>query len=130
MILDTSAYSGLQNGEQGMIELMRAASEVSVPLPVIAELRYGFAAGTRSQQNEAILQRFLAQAHINILQPTLRTTELYAELAQYCRRSGRVLSHNDIWIAALAKESDQRLVTYDKDFSALHTAMPDQITIL
>src|SRR5262245_12617192 len=118
MFLDTSAYSGLERGVLSIVGVVREKSSITLALPVIAELRYGFLKGSRQAQNEALLQRFLAQPQISIAMPTLSTTEVYAELELFCQRKGRSLGKNDIWIAALAREADDTLVTFDHDFEA------------
>jgi predicted nucleic acid-binding protein len=41
MLLDTNAYSALARGIPAAIEVISSAQELNLPLPVIAELRYG-----------------------------------------------------------------------------------------
>ncbi len=130
MLLDTNAYSALARGFQSIVDIVSNAPELTLPLPVIAELRYGFAKGAQTEHTEQILQKFLAQPQISISVPTLKTTELYAKLGLYCSQSGRVLSHNDIWIAALTQETEQTLVTFDKDFVVLADILGDRLLIL
>ena len=130
MLLDTNAYSALARGAQAIIEVVRSAHELKIPLPVIAELRYGFAKGSQSEHNERQLQRFLAQPQISIVMPTLKTTEHYATLQLFCQQRGKALSQNDIWIAALAHETGDTLVTFDKDFAALEKMLGSNLLIL
>jgi len=130
MILDTNAYSALARGLQSVVDIVSDASELKLPLPVIAELRYGFVKGSQSERNEQVLQKFLAQSQVSIAMPTLKTTELYSQLQFYCTKRGKVLSHNDIWIAALAQESNDVLVTFDRDFSVLTDIFNDKLIIV
>jgi len=130
MLLDTNAYSALARGMPAIVDAIGGASRVDLPLPVVAELRYGFAKGSQREHNEGVLQRFLAQPQISIVVPTLRTTEHYAELQLHCQRAGRALSQNDIWIAALARESNDTLVTYDQDFSVFAEIFGNKLLIL
>lgn len=44
------------------------------------------------------------------------TAKLYGEIATQLRRMGRSIQQNDIWIAALSKQYDYRLVTNDAGF--------------
>ena len=44
----------------------------------------------------------------------------YVEVDDFCRRQGRSLSQNDLWIAAAACAANAMLVTTDKDFDPLH----------
>jgi len=112
MILDTNAYSGLARGVQTIVDVVSEAAVLKLPLPVVAELRYGFAKGSQPERNEQFLQKFIAQPQISIIVPTLKTTEYYATLQLLCQRRGKTLSQNDIWIAALAREAEDVLVTY------------------
>lgn len=130
MVLDTNAYSALAQGVQSIISAVGDAPELSLPLPVIAELRYGFLKGSRPDHNERILQKFLAQPQIKVLTPTMKTTDIYAELQLHCTKRGKALAHNDIWIAALAYEAADVLVTFDKDFSALINMFGDKLLLL
>jgi tRNA(fMet)-specific endonuclease VapC len=130
MFLDTVAYSALAEGMQSIIDAISSASAITLPLPVIGELRYGFLKGSQTERNEENLQRFLAQAHVSIAEPTIKTTTLYAQLQLLCVRRGKVLSHNDIWIAALALEAEATLVTYDQDFSVFSELFDNKLIIL
>ena len=130
MLLDTNAYSALARGVQAVVEAVSSAHELNLPLPVIAELRYGFAKGSQREHNEQQLQRFLAQPQISIVMPTLKTTEHYAELQLICQQQGKALSQNDIWIAALAHETSGTLVTLDKDFAVLEKIFGSNLIIL
>lgn len=130
MLLDTNTYSALARGVQAIVEVVNSAHELKIPLPVIAELRYGFIKGSQPEHNERQLQRFLAQPQISIVMPTLKTTEHYAELQLFCQQQGKALSQNDIWIAALAHEAGDTLVTFDKDFAALEKILGSNLLIL
>lgn len=130
MILDTNAYTALQMGKKEVIGILAQSNEIFLPLPVVAELRFGFLGGTKSEDNEQRLQRFLSQPAVIILEPSVRTTEKYAQVAVLCRKKGRALSHNDLWIAALALESGKNLVTYDKDFDVLTDIFAERLILL
>jgi len=60
----------------------------------------------------------------------MNTTEQFAKLFVYAERRGRALSHNDLWIAALAQETDETLVTLDKDFTVFAPLMEDRLVLL
>ena len=45
--------------------------------------------------------------------------EKYVQVSEYCRQNGRVLSKNDLWIAAAVMATSAGLLTTDKDFSPL-----------
>ncbi len=130
MLLDTNAYSALARGVPVIIDVVKDALELKLPLPVIAELRYGFMKGSQGEHNEQILQKFLAQPQVLIILPTLQTTEHYAALQLLCQQRGRALSQNDIWIAALARETNDTLITFDKDFAVLGEVLGNNLIIL
>jgi predicted nucleic acid-binding protein len=130
MLLDTNVYSALANGSQAAVETIASSHDLRLPLPVIAELRYRFHKGSQKERNEEMLQRFLTQPHVSIVEPSMKTTNVYAELQLYCVQRGKVLSHNDVWIAALAHESDDTLVTFDKDLSVFSTLFGDKLVVL
>lgn len=130
MLLDTNAYSALANDQQEIVDLVEQESEIHLPLPVIAELRYGFLKGSRAEENERLLQRFLSQPSISIAVHTLETTTHYARLQLLCQQRGKALSQNDIWIAALAFESKDALATYDRDFEVFKEILGNKLYIL
>ena len=130
MFLDTSAYTALNQGNSDMVEVLRGAQSIFLSLPVIAELRYGFVNGSKAEHNEDVLQKFLATSQVLIASPTMETTKHYANLQTICRQSGRALSHNDIWIAAIAYELSQTLVTFDQDFTVFNEIFGKKLIIL
>lgn len=130
MILDTNAYSALLRGIESVSQVVSDTHELSLPLPVIAELRYGFLKGSQAERNEQVLQKFLAQPQISILVPTYKTTEIYAKLQLLCQQKGKALSQNDIWIAALAQETKDTLITFDKDFNVFNGMFDHKLLIL
>lgn len=130
MFLDTNAYSALALSNADMVSLLNSAGTVGLPLPVIAELRYGFQKGNRPAQNENNLQRFLAQPQVTIACPIIETTNHYAQLQLLCKRRGKALSHNDIWITALAQQHSVVLVTFDQDFLVFADSFGDKLKVL
>lgn len=130
MILDTNTYAALVQGKASVSEVFASSHTICLPLPVIAELKQGFLGGSMPTQNKQRLEQFMAGDLVEILIPTVETTEHYAALQHYARRKGRVLSNNDIWIAALTLETGDTLVTYDKDFQVFNELLGDGLIIL
>jgi predicted nucleic acid-binding protein len=130
MLLDTNVYSALARGVQSAAVAINHVPDLEIPLPVIAELRYGFLKGSQKDRNEQMLQKFLAQPHITVVAPTIKTTTIYAELQLHCRQRGKALSQNDIWIAALATEANDVLVTFDADFSVFADLFGEKLILL
>jgi tRNA(fMet)-specific endonuclease VapC len=130
MLLDTNVYSALARGVQSAADTISRATDIEIPLPVIAELRYGFLKGSQRDRNEQTLQKFLAQPQVSVAVPTVKTTDIYANLQFHCTKKGKALSQNDIWIAALANELNEILVTFDADFSVFVPIFGDKLIIL
>jgi len=130
MIIDTNVYGVMVVDRSRAKDLLAHDTRIGIPLPVIAELRSGFVRGTRLVENELILTRLLAQHTTRILSPKLETTNMYAELQEYAKSRGRILSNNDVWIAALAREDGDVLVTYDKDFMIFQELFGNKLKIL
>lgn len=118
-ILDTTAYTQLNRGDKTIAQIVREAEHVFLPQFTIAELRFGFALGSRLEENEALLRKFLSAVHIDVIFADDATTAFYVSVAVYARKHGKQLSHNDIWIAALAQQHGAELLTFDKDFKGI-----------
>lgn len=118
-ILDTTAYVHLNKGDQAVADAVRLSDRLFLPQFTIAELRFGFALGSRTAENEVLLGKFLSSAQTEALYADEMTTGFYVAAATYARKHGRQLSHNDLWIAALALQHGAELLTFDKDFEGL-----------
>ena len=118
-ILDTSAYSLAVAGHATAGTVLQKAEQIYLPPQVIAELRYGFALGSKRLENERALTRFLDSSRVERSTVDTVTIDWYVILAVFSRSKGRVLSQNDYWIAASAMQHNVTLVTADKDFEIL-----------
>jgi tRNA(fMet)-specific endonuclease VapC len=119
LALDTNTYRLVMEGEASAVQLVRQAERVLLPVPVLAELRYGFLNGTRGRQNEATLSRFLDQPRVEVLRCDEETSVRYAELKQQLKRQGTPIPISDVWIAALVLQHRATLFTRDSDFTRL-----------
>lgn len=119
LAIDTNRYRDLCDGKRDVVERLEMAEAVFVPFVVLAELRAGFAAGTKGRANERVLHRFLAQPGVAILHSTDATTRSYAALFRQLRAQGTPIPTNDLWIAALVVEHDLALFSRDEHFRAL-----------
>jgi predicted nucleic acid-binding protein len=118
-VFDTTTYSHLLKGHQVVADVLKSAEAILLPSVVIAELRYGFRLGTKQEENERLLARFVANKKIRILLPDNATTDYFVNIAIFARKKGVQLSTHDIWIAALTEQWDATLVTFDNDFKHL-----------
>ena len=130
MLVDTSAYSALAMADEQVIEVLSSAKTIVLPLPALAEIKFGNMLGLRTAENNKKLQNFLSQPQVQVAYPDVETAEIYAELATYSRRLGRSVGNNDLWIAALAKQFDERLITYDRDFEVFKDVLNCGVAVL
>lgn len=129
MVIDTNIYGRYIDGDPLIWRYLDTSYSIQLPLPVIAELKQGFIGGSRRTHNETQLHTVLSRQAVEILLPTEHTAEIYAELGYLCRQRGRVLGHNDLWIAALAIESGEPLLTADRDYEVLAERMGDLLIV-
>lgn len=118
LIIDTNAYADFMRGK-GWVHVFRHASELVLPIIVVAELRAGFRHGTRAQQNEQALARFLASPRVSVCVPDDATTHHYASLYHQLRTQGTPIPLNDLWISALTIQSGAWLCSNDAHFDNL-----------
>lgn len=130
MIIDTNIYSALDRAESTTLKMMANVPVAYVPIIVLGELQYGFMKGSRGEENINRLKRFLSQDTVEVLNIKAETTRYYGELSLLCKKSGRALSNNDIWIAALAMENDLPLATFDKDFAVFKDILKSGLILL
>ncbi len=119
LILDTSAYSEFNRGNAKLKEWFQSDHEIIVPLIVVGELRAGFAAGNRRDDNEQLLQRFLDSPNVYTASITDETTHVFAQAYLELRLAGTPVGTNDLWIAAISIEHQCPLLTVDSDFSRI-----------
>ena len=101
------------------MEVFGGAGELFLPVPVLAELRFGFMNGTKGRRNEATLLKFLDSPRAKVLACDEQTTHFYAQLKLQLQKQGTPIPINDVWIAALTVQHSGFLHTYDRDFDRL-----------
>lgn len=119
LLLDTSAYSRLFRGDAIVVQALRDAAEIHVPLIVLGELLAGFAVGSRQERNRRDLSEFMASPRVSLMRPDERTAHRYASVYAELRAAGRPIPTNDLWIAALALQADMPLLTFDAHFGVV-----------
>jgi tRNA(fMet)-specific endonuclease VapC len=119
LALDTNWYVDLMAALPEAVRAVESAVEVHMPFPVLAELRAGIARGTRRALNDRILDAFLAKPFVRPLYADDATIATYATLYLDLRRRGRMIPHNDLWIASLCVQHGLTLYTRDAHFDYL-----------
>lgn len=117
IVLDTSAYSQLRRGHAGALDHLAAADVVLVPAIVIGELHAGFALGDRVRDNIALLDDFLHEPFVEVLEVSPGIAMQYGRVFADLRRAGTPIPTNDVWIAACTLHAAARLLTFDRDFA-------------
>ncbi|MBL8952171.1 MAG: type II toxin-antitoxin system VapC family toxin [Myxococcaceae bacterium] len=116
---DTNAYRQLLDGDAKATSVLRTAERICLPVPVLAELRFGFLNGSRARVNLANLDAFVEGERVEVLACDDETARRYAELRLQLKRQGTPIPMNDIWIAALTLQHGATLFTRDADFDHL-----------
>jgi tRNA(fMet)-specific endonuclease VapC len=119
VLLDTSAYSALNRGNQAVLNVMQRSETIAVPAIVLGELYSGFRAGTRWTENTTQLAEFLSKRSVRLVSVTEETALRYAEVDVYLRKKGRPIPRNYVWIAAVAIEQGLQLLTLDEHFQEI-----------
>jgi tRNA(fMet)-specific endonuclease VapC len=119
LALDTNRYVDFCRGEEEIVSSVRVAREVVLPFAALAELRAGFACGTKARKNEAVLTRFLGRPRVRVLYADDATTHHFANLFRQLRAQGTPIPTNDLWIAALCVQHGLTLASRDVHFDKL-----------
>lgn len=119
LAVDTNAYTAFCKGNKTAVDAIQTADEIMLPLMVVAELRAGFVAGRKGDENEKTLQRFLNSKRVIVKNPDEGTTFIYARLFTYLRNKGTPIPINDLWIASITLQNDATLLTFDLHFEVL-----------
>jgi tRNA(fMet)-specific endonuclease VapC len=114
VIIDTNALSAFADGSSRAIAALEAAGEVSVPVIVLGEFRYGITHSRRHREYEAWLEEYLPA--FRVLEVTVETAVEYARLRSELGHLGRPIPANDIWIAALCRQHNLPLLSRDAHF--------------
>jgi predicted nucleic acid-binding protein len=124
--LDTNAYSAFKRGDAAVLEVLQTADEIGVSVVVLGELAAGFAVGGQAERNRHELERFLDSRRVQVLAIDADTVGYYAAIYTRLRRKGCPIPTNDLWIAAVAMQHGQRLLTLDRHFEAVDGLLTGQ----
>jgi tRNA(fMet)-specific endonuclease VapC len=117
--IDTNRYVDSDRGVADAVDLVRIATRVVIPFVVVAELRAGFARGSRVLENERRLSRFLTARRVELVFADEATTYHYAAIFVQLASQGTPIPTNDIWIAAIALQHGLTLFSHDAHFNHL-----------
>ena len=116
LVLDTSAYARMRNADPHVMSMAAAAQVVIMPATVLGELEGGFGLGSRANENRMLLNEFLTEPFVAVLDTTPSVARRYGEVFAMLRMAGTPIPTNDIWIAAATLDCGGRLLTFDHHF--------------
>jgi tRNA(fMet)-specific endonuclease VapC len=114
-LLDTNIIIALFAMEQSIIERVKSQRGIlSVPIIVIGELFYGAEQSSKRESNIRKIEEFSQDCLI--IDCNFETARYYANIKSQLKSKGKPIPENDIWIAALAQQHQQTLITRDRHF--------------
>jgi len=114
VLLDTSVVIRHFREGNALASHLAAFEELYLPQPALAELYAGAFRSARPEKNLEQIERFLEA--VDVLLPDESTPELYGRISAQLAQAGTPIPQNDIWIAAIALQSDLPLATRDTHF--------------
>ena len=114
MILDTNALSAWVEGHTPIETPLRSAQRLIIPSIVLGEYYFGIRRSRHRVRYEDWLRRFLPLTEIATV--THATADAYADIRLELRRLGAPIPSNDVWIASLARQHAQPLLSNDAHF--------------
>ena len=117
--IDTNRYRDFADGVPEVVHLFRISQKIYVPFIVVAELRAGFLLGTRGRENQHVFEHFLHRPRVDVLLPTVDTTNHYGALFRQLLVEGTPIPTNDLWIAALVIQRGLSLFSRDAHFDVI-----------
>src|SRR5277367_358815 len=117
LILDTNALSAAADGHPGVLAILADVQQLSLPVVVIGEYRYGIAQSRHKASYRRWLDALITEC--SVLDITEQTTNHYAAIGLELRDAGKPIPTNDLWIAALCRQYELPLLSRDRHFDAI-----------
>ena len=114
MITDTNALSAFANGDLQVLQLLRHADQLAIPVIVLGEYRFGISQSRKRYEYELWLGETLPTC--KVLEIVLETAVWYANIRAELKRAGKPIPSNDLWIAALCLQHNLPLLSRDRHF--------------
>ncbi len=114
MIYDTNAVSDFLDGIPAAIDKVQSATFHGLPVIVMGEYLYGLKSSRERAVREPRFVDFTRTCRLLSVTPT--TAIHYANIRHRLRLAGTPIPENDIWIAALALEHQQQVLSNDRHF--------------
>ena len=119
IILDTNAYSEFKKGNSDATEIIRCVNNIIVCPIVLGELIAGFVLGSKEAINRRELAEFISSKRVIQVDIDNQTSEYFGLIFKSLKIKGTPIPTNDIWIAALSRQLNYPVFTYDKHFNKI-----------
>ena len=117
MILDTNALSAWAEGHAGIEAPLRSSNRLITPSVVLGEHCFGIRQSRHRRRYEDWLRRYLPLTEIATI--TAATASSYAGIRLELKKQGTPVPSNDAWVAALALQHGQPILSNDKHFDLI-----------
>ena len=114
MIVDTNGLFAWWLHEDSFIRHIEQADRLCVPVPALAEFRYGILKSRFRETMTTWLDDALATTTVLAADET--TTRHYAEIRLQLASAGTHIPMNDLWIAAIARQHKLPIMSRDAHF--------------
>lgn len=88
ILVDTNGYSAFKRGEEGALEIIRAAPGIILNPVILGELLSGYAFGGKKEKNTEELESFLVSQRVQLVPIDGETSRYYAEIYRELRQKG------------------------------------------
>ncbi len=114
MIVDTNGLSAWWLNEAPFIRHIEKADRLCVPVPALAEFRFGILKSRFREKMTAWLDDALTSTTVLVADDA--TTRHYAEIRLQLASAGTPIPMNDLWIAAIARQHKLPVISRDSHF--------------
>jgi len=116
-MLDTNALSAFADGDTALRPVIERETELSIPVIVLGEYLFGIRQSRQHSRYHEWLRRHLGA--FSVLPVDAETANHYAEIRAELRSAGKPIPSNAVWIAALARQHHQSVVSQHRHFKAV-----------
>ena len=117
--VDTNILIDHFNADAAIDERLSDFDTLHIPVPVIAEMEYGYPLLKKSDPKKKAFDSFLNRKDIKLIVCDRKVAERFAVIKRDLKKKGFMIPVNDIWIAACCAASGMPLATRDSHFQRI-----------
>lgn len=117
LVLDTNIAIGFLKGHRTIVENLKQADKVYLPVIVVGELLYGAKKSSQPARNLKRFRSFINDCTLIAIDEEI--SEHYSNIKLELSKKGTPIPENDIWIAATAIYYSTTLATNDNHFTCI-----------